>query len=556
MTAANGDDTTQLHVLAGKLNVSLLSKQQALGNRELLTFILRQWLPAANNILRVMDRHLPSPQEAQVYRAAHLYEGDSSDPVATSMARCDPTGPLVIYVSKMVEAPKGGKKGALIAYGRVFSGTATPGDVVYVLGDDHKPPEQVEANQLKLGSVALLMADKMKALECAEAGMVVGVYGLEKHLAKSGTIVSLPTSHKMKVMRFSVSPVVRIAVEAEKSKNPTDNSKLTEAMKTLAKSDPTVLCYVDEQTGQKIVAGAGELHLEVRLKTLSKLAGINVVAASPVVQHCETICAESAVCLAKSSNKHNRLFVKASPLADEVVDALEKGEISGSTESRLRAETLVRLGFSRDHAKRVMAIEGTCMLVDLTQGIDLTPIKDMVALAFKEICMRGPLCQETLRGARFDIVDALYHRDGPHRRVDQILPMARRVFQGAIMSAGAALLEPMFAVNVLVEGEALAAVCAVIKKRRGQVINDNVLDNGTHQLDASLPVAASFGFNGDIRGASSGRAFPNCAFSHWKLVDGEPLDAASTSAATIQEIRARKQLDAKVNAAAYYLDTL
>jgi elongation factor 2 len=264
------------------------------------------------------------------------------------------------------------------------------------------------------------------------------------------------------------------------------------------------------------------------------------------------------VCLAKSGNKHNRLFVRAEPLADEVVADLESGAISMAADELCRSSLLVeRHGWSRQDARRVIACGSGCVLVNGTVGIDLTPVLDMVVLAFEEVGRAGPLCGEALRGVRFIITDAKYHPDTPHRRADQIVPMARRAFQAAFLAAEPSLREPVFSIEVQLPDFCLKPLRAVLQKRGGKIVQDTVMA-GTplHVVEATLPVSCSFGFVGDLQGATSGHAFPNCSFSHWQRPDGDAYTPTSTAGRIVQAVRQRKGMKEEVPSADSIRDRL
>jgi len=138
---------------------------------------------------------------------------------------------------------------------------------------------------------------------------------------------------------FSVSPVVRVAVDV---KNASDLPKLVEGLKKLSKSDPLVQC-ITEASGEHIIAGCGELHVEICLKDLvEEYAKCEIKCGDPVVTYKETITEESSqMCLSKSPNKHNRLFVKAEPIGDELSDLIEAEEIGPKSETKERARRLI-----------------------------------------------------------------------------------------------------------------------------------------------------------------------------------------------------------------------
>ncbi|KAB1717480.1 elongation factor EF-2, partial [Klebsiella pneumoniae] len=183
-----------------------------------------------------------------------------------------------------------------------------------------------------------MMGRYVEPIEDVPCGNIVGLVGVDQFLVKTGTITTFEQAHNMRVMKFSVSPVVRVAVEA---KNPADLPKLVEGLKRLAKSDPMVQCIIEE-SGEHIIAGAGELHLEICLKDLEEdHAGIPLKKSDPVVSYRETVSEESGqMCLSKSPNKHNRLYMKARPLPDGLAEDIDKGDVTSRQELKARARYL------------------------------------------------------------------------------------------------------------------------------------------------------------------------------------------------------------------------
>lgn len=156
---------------------------------------------------------------------------------------------------------------------------------------------------------------------------------------KQGTLTTDENAHNIRVMKYSVSPVVRVAVDV---KNASDLPKLVEGLKKLSKSDPLVQCYT-EPSGEHIIAGCGELHVEICLKDLiEEYAKCDINQGDPVVTYKETITNESSqMCLSKSPNKHNRLFVKAVPLGDDLSNDIEKETIGPKIDAKERSRILV-----------------------------------------------------------------------------------------------------------------------------------------------------------------------------------------------------------------------
>ena len=356
-------------------------------------------------------------------------------------------------------------------------------------------------------------------------------------------------------MKFSVSPIVRVAVEACKA---TESSQLSTALQRLVKVDPCATYAIDQSTGQTVLCGVGELHLEICLSALREQAGIEIRASDPVVQYCETVMVQGPVCLAKSSNKHNRVYIRASPLSAELTNDVETGKVSMTQEASLRTATLSEgHGWGRDAARKIMAISSTCILLDSTTGVSLAEIRDNLVSSFTELASSGPLAAEQMRGVLFEVVDVKYHSDSVHRRADQICPMMRRACFAALLTSSPRLTEPVSKLEVSCPDTALAAVCRVIKKRQGQIVDD-ICAEGTpvHTVKSTMAVANSFGFCTELRSATSGRAFAQCSFSHWQVIDDDPLKASSSTSAILRDIRTRKGASASVPPLSDYLDTL
>ena len=250
----------QVEIMCEKLEIKLTPEEKEIAEaKALLKTVMRKFLPASEALLEMIVIHLPSPTTAQRYRVETLYEGPMDDESAIGIRDCDPKGPLVLYVSKMVPTSD---KGRFYAFGRVFSGTVRSGPKIRIQGPNYVPGKKDDLFVKSVQRTVLMMGRYIEPIEDCPAGNIVGLVGIDQFLLKSGTLTTSETAHNMRVMKFSVSPVVRVAVEV---KNAADLPKLVEGLKRLSKSDPCVQAWIAE-TGEHIVAGAGELHLEICLK--------------------------------------------------------------------------------------------------------------------------------------------------------------------------------------------------------------------------------------------------------------------------------------------------
>ncbi|KAF2136308.1 uncharacterized protein K452DRAFT_292504 [Aplosporella prunicola CBS 121167] len=542
-----------------KLEIKLTAQEKDLEGKQLLKVVMRKFLPAADALLEMMVLHLPSPATAQKYRMETLYEGPQDDESAIGIRDCDPKAPLMLYVSKMVPTSD---KGRFYAFGRVFSGTVRSGLKVRIQGPNYTPGKKEDMFIKAIQRTILMMGRFTEPIEDVPAGNILGLVGIDQFLLKSGTLTTSETAHNMKVMKFSVSPVVQRSVEV---KNANDLPKLVEGLKRLSKSDPCVLTMINE-SGEHIVAGAGELHLEICLKDLEEdHAGVPLRISDPVVQYRETVGAESRMtALSKSPNKHNRLYLTAQPLSEEVSKDIENGKITPRDDLKARARYLAdEHGWDVTDARKIWCFgpdtNGANVLVDQTKAVQyLNEIKDSVVSGFQWATKEGPVAEEPMRSIRFNVMDVTLHADAIHRGGGQIIPTARRVLYAATLLAEPALLEPVFLVEIQVPEQAMGGIYGVLTRRRGHVFEE-AQRPGTplFNVKAYLPVKESFGFNADLRSATGGQAFPQSVFDHWQILPGgSVLDKTSMSGAIVEEMRKRKGIKPEVPGYENYYDKL
>jgi len=551
-------DTTDK--LLDKLDIKGKMKHEELQQegKPLMKTVMRTWLPAGDAMFLMICIHLPSPVTAQKYRTEMLYEGPNDDPAAIAMKNCDPEGPLMMYISKMVPTSD---KGRFYAFGRVFSGKISTGLKCRIMGPNYIPGKKDDLNEKAIQRTILMMGRYIEAIEDVPCGNICGLVGVDQFLVKTGTITTLKEAHNLKVMKFSVSPVVRVAVEP---KNPQDLPKLVEGLKRLAKSDPMVQCMIEE-SGEHIIAGAGELHLEICLKDLEEdHAQIPLKKSDPVVSYRETVTEESnMMCLSKSPNKHNRLFMRAVPMPDGLPEDIDNGEVSNKQDFKIRGRYLSdKYEYDVTEARKIWCFGpdtmGPNLLMDCTKGVQyLNEIKDSVVAGFQWATKEGVLCDENMRGVRFNIYDVTLHTDAIHRGGGQIIPTARRVLYASALTAGPSMMEPVYLVEIQCPENAVGGIYGVLNRRRGHVFEE-AQTPGTPMfvVKAYLPVNESFGFTADLRSNTGGQAFPQCVFDHWQVMPGDPMQEGTKPYQICQDTKKRKGLKEALPDLGNYLDKL
>jgi len=544
--------------LLQKLNIELRPEDKDKDGKQLLKVVMRTWLPAGETLLQMIAIHLPSPVVAQKYRMEMLYEGPHDDEAAMGIKTCNPDGPLMMYISKMVPTSD---KGRFYAFGRVFSGKVATGMKARIMGPNFVYGKKEDVAEKAIQRTILMMGRYVEAIEDVPCGNICGLVGVDQFLVKTGTITTFKDAHNMRVMKFSVSPVVRVAVEP---KNPADLPKLVEGLKRLAKSDPMVQCIIEE-SGEHIIAGAGELHLEICLKDLEEdHACIPIKKSDPVVSYRETVSEESdQMCLSKSPNKHNRLFMKAVPMPDGLAEDIDKGDVNPRDDFKVRGRYLAdKYDYDVTEARKFWCFgpdgTGPNLLMDCTKGVQyLNEIKDSVIAGFQWASKEGVLAEENMRSSRFNIYDVTLHADAIHRGGGQIIPTARRCLYACALTASPRLMEPVYLCEIQCPENAVGGIYGVLNRRRGIVFEENqVTGTPMFVVKAHLPVNESFGFTADLRSNTGGQAFPQCVFDHWQILPGDPLELNSRPYGVVQDTRKRKGLKEGLPDLQQYLDKL
>ncbi|QID85497.1 Elongation factor 2 [Saccharomyces pastorianus] len=438
---------------------------------------------------------------AQAYRAEQLYEGPADDASCIAIKNCDPKADLMLYVSKMVPTSD---KGRFYAFGRVLPVLLSPVKV-RIQGPNYVPG--------KKDDFCLMMGRFVEPIDDCPAGNIIGL------------------------------------VERQRL------AKLVEGLKRLSKSDPCVLTYMSE-SGEHIVAGTGELHLEICLQDLEQdHAGVPLKISPPVVAYRETVETESSqTALSKSPNKHNRIYLKAEPIEEEVSLAIENGVINPRDDFKARARVMAdEFGWDVTDARKIWCFgpdgNGPNLVVDQTKAVQyLHEIKDSV---------EGPIFGEEMRSVRVNILDVTLHADAIHRGGGQIIPTMRRATYAGFLLAEPKIQEPVFLVEIQCPEQAVGGIYSVLNKKRGQVVSEEQRP-GTplFTVKAYLPVNESFGFTGELRQATGGQAFPQMVFDHWATLGSDPLDPTSKAGEIVLAARKRHGMKEEVPGWQEYYDKL
>ena len=487
--------------------------------------------PLCDVVLDMVVRILPNPLDAQKRRTRIIWHGDPETAEGKAMISCDPNGPACMMVTDISFDPHAGE----VATGRLFSGKLKRGDEMYVMGTAKK------ANRLQ--QVGIFMGPTRVEVNELFAGNIAAVTGLKDAIVGS-TVTSLQDMTPFESLKHYSEPVMTVAVEA---KNMKDLPKLVEVLRQVAKEDPTLKIMINEETGEHLIAGMGELHLEIVTGRIKRDKGVEIVTSEPIVVYRETATNKAGPVEGKSPNRHNRFYIEIEPLAENIVQMIKDGDVSMNQQALERRDVLMKAGMDKDEAKSVKAIVGTNLFVDMTKGIQyLNETMELILEGLNEALEGGPLADEPVQNLKIRLVDVKLHEDAIHRGPAQVIPAVRSAVKAGILMANDSLLEPIQKIQITVPTEQMGNATTQIQGRRGQVL-DMQSEGDTVTVVGKAPVAELFGFAGDIRSATEGRAMWNTEFAGFELVPQNLVREVVTG------IRKRKGLKEQIPTPADYL---
>lgn len=493
---------------------------------------LQEVAPIDEAVLTMIIDHLPSPHIAQRYRIPQIWHGDLNSPDGKAMLDTDASAGTNIVVFNIVYDPHSGD----VPVGRIFSGVAKKGIELHVSGS---PGTQ------RLQQVGIYMAAERVAVEQIPAGNIVALIGLKD--VNIGDTISTDVIDPFEQITHYSKPVVTKAVEAKDTR---DTTKLIEALRELSKEDPTIVTEINQETGEHLVSGMGELHLEIIETKLRDDFKIPVITSPPIVIYRETINSKTGPIEGKTPNRHSKFYVTVEPLPEGVQKAIDEGSIrEGKPKGQNAIEAMVAAGLDRQIAKNVEEVSNKCMLADVTHGVQyMNEVMELLIDGFDEAVKDGPLAREKCSGVLVSVVDATIHEDPVHRGPAQIIPAIRNAIYAGMLTAGVTLLEPKQDFTINIPQEYMSNVITFIQGRRGQVSNITQ-DREQVSIIAKMPVAETLkGFSNDLRGLTQGRAIWYTAFAGYERLSPD------LQSRIVREIRERKGQNPEPPTPAQFMD--
>ncbi len=447
--------------------------------------------PLHEVILDMVIKHHPDPISAQKYRIPKIWRGDPESEMGKDLINCNPNGQVAFIITRIVVDPRSGKD---ISAGRLFSGTIKSGMEVYL--NNAKQKQRIQ-------NVYIYNGVKPEIIESLPAGNVLAISGV---LGFAGETVTLVPEQPFEEIKHIFEPVITKAIEAKKS---ADLPKLIEVLRKVGREDPSIKIEINEETGQNLISGMGELHLEIIENRITTEKNVEVKTSPPIVVYRETVTKKSPETEGKSPNKHNKLYFVVEPLDPVIAQGIKEGKV---TAGRLRKRDEQTITFLREECgwdtKTAGMVKATCngnIFMDQTRGIVyINEIMELVLDMFEDVMKAGPLAKEPCMNVKVILMDCNLHEDAIHRGPAQMYPAVREGIRGAIMQAGPVMFEPLQIMRIEAPTEYTGEISKIVSSKRGQLLDMNQEEDQVI-VKAKLPVAELIGWSSDLRSATEGR---------------------------------------------------
>ncbi len=479
--------------------------------------------PLYEVVLDMAVKHLPNPIEAQKYRIPKIWFGDLESKFGKDLLSCNKNGELAFISTRIIIDPRSGKE---VCVGRLFSGTIKNGMEVYLNGAKRTG---------RIQQVIVYNGIKPEQFEEVPAGNVLGIVGI-KDIFAGETITEKQVEQPFEAIRHIFEPVVTKSIEPLK---PIDLPKLVEVLRQVSKEDPSIKVEINEQTGENLISGMGELHLEIIENRIITEKGLGVKTSPPIIVYREGIKKESPIIEGRSPNKHNSFYIKVEPLEDNIYEAIKSGELP---EGRIKKKNQVvfdklsELGWDGDTIRNVKDIYKGNIFLDETRGeVHIGEVIEIVLDAFEMVADSGPLAREPCMKMKVSLIDVRLHEDAIHRGPAQVYPAVRAAINESMKKANASLFEPIQIHLIEVPNQFLGEITKLVGSKRGQLIEIKQ-EGSIAEIKAKLPVAEMIGWSNDLRSATEGRGVSSLVDQLFEEVP------QSLQAEVIKRIRDRKGL--------------
>jgi elongation factor 2 len=466
---------------------------------------LSQKFPVHRAVFEMAVTNLPNPRKAQAYRIEKIWDGDPKSRTGEILSKCSDDDFPIMCVTNVQSDPLGGS----VVVGRLFSGMIKAGDKLYCLNSQ---------NETTVEKVFVSIGELKQETSRASAGNIA-ILSVSDVLKTGETLVDLQNKENMvpfENITYISEPVITVAVEP---KDPKEIQVLLREMERLVTEDPNLWLSTNRETGEYLLSGMGELHLEITLKQLKEKSNLELVVSSPTVVYRESVTKKGITGYALSPNQENKFAVQVEP--EEEANSKKQG--------------------SNKQVKIVAIDENRNVLVDcgnISDSLDERTLNAIIA-GFEFACKAGPVCGEPMRHVKVNLISiSLNYKPELRPDLEVMHGMGKAIF-GSFLTAKPIILEPIYKTEVTVATDLAGECSRILETNRGKISSFEQKGMSTI-ITGQIPVSETFGLSRLLRSATSGSALWQNVFDHWEAVP-EKL-----SSKIITEVRKRKGLPTNV----------
>ncbi|MHA1321896.1 MAG: GTP-binding protein [Candidatus Helarchaeota archaeon] len=473
---------------------------------------IQRQLPLSKNLLQIIIYELPNPIQAQKYRIPNLWSGATSSNVGKSLISCDLNGPIFIYIYRNISDENLG----IISFGRLFSGTLQAGKEVFSLKT---------AKYHKILQPFLFMGSHRESITSLSAGNIVA-FNIDEPLIGDTLIEkNFEDTPPFENIKYESEAVVQYSIEPF---NPREVKIMRRILKKISINDPNIKLSVNEETGEILISGLGELHVDVIKNELNK-QGLQVIISEPIVTYRETIDEKSKI---HTSSPDSEISIQVEPLDPQIIELLTTSKLNFMmSRNRINKIFLQKTNWDQKIIQNIIYFDnwGNLILLNGEKNHDTNQFQ-LFFHHFEKLFRYGPLIHDPLRGIKVTI----------HKLVNymNIVPLLKQTLLEVFNNTKMILLEPIYTIQLKTIPEYIGAVSSIIAQRSGKILK--IEQKGLNVfIQGKIPVKNTFGLSIILRSKTSGHIFWQTFFSHWEKITPE-----SQMQRIIQEIRAKRGIRA------------
>ena len=454
---------------------------------------LAVYYPIHKAILEMVVDHLPNPIEAQKYRIDKIWDGNINSELGKSLVNCDPNGPLIVCLSK-VQVDKHG----LVSTGRIFSGSCTNKDEIFLLNENHYD---------KIQRIAIFMGQRREQVERIPVGNIVAIEGLKK--IKSGETI-IDSNHidgmvPFESVKYVTTPVITVSIEPEFLR---DLDKMKELIENMLIEDPNLKFEINEETGEFLLSGMGPLHLEVTAHEIGK-RGVNVSTSEPRAVFKESCRYNSSSIKVVASDSKYILKLKVERLDNKTVRFFQNIDYKTIKPfNKLKEVLKENTGLNDEEIEKfwICDEDQNITIYDASNELDEL-YRNAIIEIIETVHLNGPLCGEKLTELKIKIEELVIDTTQQESAFNELSTMFYDAIKKGLTEAELILLEPIYHTIIQLPPDHIKNTISLLSKYSAKIKSIDQEKEYQAIIEILLSVRNSIKFAEDIRSSTSGKAF-------------------------------------------------